>query len=88
MSRNTKRPIRRGPHPRKKTPRAPAKTFPTLLHWRDAHNLSQRDAAIVLGMSQSMYARYEDGRKLARGDDAKKLLLATGVPLEVLVGVA
>ncbi len=62
--------------------------YPTVLVWRLALNLSQRDAALLLGLSQSKYCRLERGKYLPVGADAKHIMSRTGVPLEVLVGVA
>lgn len=67
----------------RKTPR----TYPTLLAWRTAHGLNQREAAKVLGISQPVYGRIERGTRFVKGQKAKMIMEATRVPLEVLVGV-
>ena len=62
--------------------------YPNLLVWRLALNLNQRDAAALLGLTQSTYGRLERGKIRPVGEDAKHIMSRTGVPLEVLVGVA
>lgn len=62
--------------------------YPNLLVWRLALNLNQREAATLLGVSQSTYGRLERGTIRPVGEDAKHIMSRTGVPLEVLVGVA
>jgi transcriptional regulator with XRE-family HTH domain len=78
MSRNQKA---RRPQP----PRGP---FPSLLKWREAHGLNQREAAEVLGWSQTKYSRHERRLQFAKHAEARRLVVATRVPLEVVVGVA
>lgn len=82
MSDNAQRPRRR-----RKTIRA-RRTYPDLLAWREALGLSSADAAAVLAISQTQYSRLERGMYAVKGPKAKRLMLATGVPLEKLVGVA
>lgn len=62
--------------------------YPTLKAWRDATNLNQRDAAKLLGISQTYYGRLERGLQIATGRRAKFLREKTGVSIEVLVGAA
>ena len=70
--------------PIQRRPRA----YPTLLAWRTANDLSQREAADLLGMTQTSYSRAELGEVCPRKDALKRVLAETGVPLEVLVGIA
>jgi len=71
---------------------SPARTtrraYPNLSAWRQAHGLSQREAAKILGISQTYYSRLERGTQAARPTIAKQILAAVNVPLETLVGVA
>lgn len=60
----------------------------TLKAWRQAHRLSQRAAARHLGLSQADYQRYETGTNCPRPQRAAKLMLATGVSLATLYGIA
>ena len=60
--------------------------FTTLLDWRLAQRLSQREAAEILGISQKRYSMLERGRMYAKGPMAKRVRDVTGVPLEVIVG--
>lgn len=64
------------------------KAHRNLLAWRLALNLSQREAAAVLGFSQGKYSRLERGVGVAVRDEARKIMARTGVPLEALVGAA
>jgi transcriptional regulator with XRE-family HTH domain len=64
------------------------KEYPTLLAWRTASGLSQREAAAILGLTQATYSRMELGRTVPRRLALKRVLDRTGVPLEVLVRVA
>lgn len=68
--------------------RTTSRPYPNLATWRAAQNLSQHDAALRLGISQTYYSRLERGIQAARGSVAKRLMAETGVPLEVLVGAA
>lgn len=72
------------PRGRRKAKRA----YPNLVTWREAHDLNQHEAAAILGFTQTMYSRVERQKKLLVGDAAKRVMTETGVPLEVLVGVA
>ncbi len=62
--------------------------YPNVRVWRLALNLNQRDAAVLLGFTQSKYSRLERGKYVPVGAEAKHVMSRTGVPLEVLVGVA
>ncbi len=62
--------------------------YPTLRAWRQAQGLNQRDAAVLLEISQKSYSRVESGQQYVKGQLAARLMSRTGVPLEVLVGVA
>jgi transcriptional regulator with XRE-family HTH domain len=53
-----------------------------------ASGLSQREAASILGMTQATYSRLELGRTVPRRAALQRVLDRTGVPLDVLVGVA
>jgi transcriptional regulator with XRE-family HTH domain len=64
------------------------RTDPTVLAWRMASGLSQREAASILGMTQATYSRLELGRTVPRRAALQRVLDRTGVPLDVLVGVA
>ena len=64
------------------------KSYDSLLRWRLALNLNQREAALVLGMSQAKYSRLERGVGVAVRDEARKIKARTGVPIDVLAGVA
>jgi len=59
-----------------------------LLAWRTAQGLNQRDAAERLGMTQTSYSRAELGEVCPRKDALRRVIAETGVPLEVLVGIA
>jgi transcriptional regulator with XRE-family HTH domain len=75
-------------HAKRRRPRPAPATFPSFAAWREAHDLNQREAAEVLGFSQSTYSRFERGAAVAKGKEAKRLHVTTGVALEVIVGVA
>lgn len=64
------------------------RTYRDLKSWRDAQGFSQEQAAQHLGLSQSTYSRLERGARWCYGEKAKHIMQETGVPLEVLVGVA
>lgn len=72
----------------KHTKRIQRGTYPSLRVWRLALHLNQREAALLLGVSQSTYGRMERGTMRPVGAEAKHVMSRTGVPLEVLVGVA
>lgn len=59
-----------------------------MLVWRLSLNLNQRDAAKILGVNQSKYSRLERRITTTKGAEAKHIIERTGVPLEVLAGVA
>jgi len=64
------------------------RSYPNLKTWREAHGLTQDEAAVKLGVSQSYYAKLELGKRVPRKPYLERILAETGVPLEVLVGVA
>ncbi len=64
------------------------RSYPTLKAWRAALGLNQRDAALLLGVSQSLYARAESGTNSPRPQRAKNMSEKTGVSFETLMGVA
>lgn len=64
------------------------KRYDSLKDWREAHGLSQRDAAKILGMSQSAYAKWEIHRRAPRPNRLKALVAKTGVRIESLIGIA
>lgn len=68
--------------------RTRARVYPSLKRWRAAHELTQRQAAAKLGISQSYYTKLELGKRVPRQPHLERILTETGVPLEVLVGVA
>lgn len=64
------------------------KTYASLKAWRLAHGLNQREAAAALGLSQTMYARIEAQRGQPRATRGKVISEQTGVPFEIVMGVA
>jgi DNA-binding XRE family transcriptional regulator len=66
----------------------PRRAYPSLLAWRQARGLSQREAADVLGLTQTSYSRAELGQVCPRKESLRRVIAETGVPLEVLVGIA
>jgi transcriptional regulator with XRE-family HTH domain len=62
--------------------------YPTLKRWRDAQGINQRDAARLLGITQSEYSKFETGRRTPRPKRAGEIMDKTGVPLEALMGIA
>jgi transcriptional regulator with XRE-family HTH domain len=68
--------------------RSSVRAFPNLMTWRKTHKLNQHEAAKELGLTQSSYSRLERGVKIPVRDDLKRIVDLTGVPIEVLVGVA
>jgi len=68
--------------------RVSTRSYPDLKTWREAHELSQREAAERLAISQKAYSRFERRERFVKGELAKRLMAETGVSLEVLVGVA
>lgn len=69
-------------------PRSRTRAYPNLKRWREAHEWTHREAAARLGVSQSYYTKLELGKRIPRKKNLEKILAETGVPLEVLVGVA
>ncbi len=63
------------------------KTYSSLKAWRTAEGLTQREAAQLLGVRQALYARVELGQT-TRPVRAKAISDQTGVPFEILMGVA
>ena len=43
---------------------------------------TQKDLADILGISQSHYSNIENGNRMAGGDDALKISIVLGVPME------
>jgi transcriptional regulator with XRE-family HTH domain len=68
--------------------RTRSRSYPNLKTWRAAQGLSQDEAAAKLDISQSYYAKLELGIRVPRKPIMKRILAETGVPLEVLSGVA
>lgn len=68
--------------------RVTTRAYPDLKTWRDAKRFNQRQAAKLLGISQTYYGRLERREQLAIGKCAKRITELTGVPLEILVGAA
>lgn len=64
------------------------KTYPSLRAWRAALGLNQRDAAQLLGMTQSLYSKIEVGQNAPRPKRGKTIADKTGVPFESVMGVA
>lgn len=62
--------------------------YPTLKHWREANGLNQREAAGRLGITQSEYSKLETGKRTPRPKRLTAIVHETGVPLEVLLGIA
>ena len=73
---------------RKQVIKAAATRYPTLEAWREAANLSQMEAAKLLGISQTYYGRLERGEQVAVREKARNIMAKTGVPVEVLVGLS
>ena len=64
------------------------RTYPSLLAWRTANEMNQREAARSLGVTQALYARVELRRGAPRPKRAKAISDKTGVPFEIVMGVA
>ena len=64
------------------------KRFSTLKEWRAAHGYSQSQAGALIGVTQAAYGRYEMGRAHPRPAILRRVMKLTGVPVEVLAGVA
>lgn len=65
----------------------PRRTHP-LKAFREKHKLTQVEAAQRFGMAQSEWSRLERGLCRPNREITKRLLAETGVPLEVLMGIA
>jgi len=63
-------------------------TYSSLKAWRLAQQMNQREAASLLGVSQTLYARTEAKRGAPRPLRAKAISEKTGVPFEIVMGVA
>ena len=73
----------------KRAARRPAlPRYPDLLAWRLDHQLTSAEAARVLNVSQTTYSRLERRARAVKGPGARRLMILTGVPLEILTGVA
>jgi DNA-binding XRE family transcriptional regulator len=59
----------------------------SLRGWRLRHNLDQREAAKILGLSQSAYARFELQTRYPRPKVAKRMRIITGLSLEIILGI-
>lgn len=66
----------------------PRKQLRTLRAWREEKQLTQAEAAAKLGLSMSSYKLFEYRRRFVKGELAQHLMEETGVPIEVLAGVA
>jgi transcriptional regulator with XRE-family HTH domain len=64
------------------------RAYRSLAEYRQAYNLTQREAAKQFGVSQSAWSKMEAGNRHPRPERAKLLMEHTGVPLEVLMGIA
>lgn len=62
--------------------------FKSLLEWRQATQKTQMEAAQQFGISQPQWSIYERGRVHPLPKLAKRLADATGVALEILLGIA
>lgn len=63
-------------------------THRTLAAYRLANGLSQRDAAKLFAVSQAAWSLWERGKQRPHSRYVKRLVSKTGVPLEVLMGMA
>lgn len=68
--------------------RTPKRAFKSLKAYRKALKLNQREAAAKVGVSQSCWARAEAGQNIPHKARLKRILKETGVPLDVLMGIA
>jgi transcriptional regulator with XRE-family HTH domain len=59
----------------------------TLREWRESRGLSQAEAAELVGTNQARWSKYEHG-SIPRPGRLKRIAKVTGVPVEVLAGVA
>lgn len=62
--------------------------YKSLKAWRRAAGLSQIQAARVLNMSQTTYSRLERQARGVRPQRLKAIMATTGVPADVLLGIA
>lgn len=62
--------------------------YRSLREWRAAKGLTMAEAAEILGYSKPGYQKLEHGQRHPRPDDLRRILTITGVPIEVLAGVA
>lgn len=60
----------------------------SLLEWRKAHGYTQAQAAALLGISAPGYHTFEHGQRHPRPAALKRIVKITGVPVEVLAGIA
>lgn len=70
------------------TTRVVRHTYPNLKAWRRALRINQREAALLLGLSQSHYSKLERRTHATTGPRAKTITAKTGVPVDILVGAA
>lgn len=64
------------------------RSYPTLKAWRTAMQLNQREAAKQLGLTQSLYSKFERQTHRPRPERAKAISEKTGVPFEIVLRVA
>lgn len=64
------------------------KTYSSLKAWRAAQGWNQREAAHYLGLAQSVYAKVEARDNAPRPKRGKAISEKTGVPFEIVMGVA
>jgi transcriptional regulator with XRE-family HTH domain len=62
--------------------------YGSLRAWRASQGLSQPEAAAYLAISQGYYCKLERRIAAPRPAIAKRVTELTGVPLEVLLGIA
>ncbi len=60
------------------------RSYPSLKAWRDANQLTQREAARILGISQPSYCRLETGQYYPPRDLVKQIVEVANIPLELL----
>lgn len=60
----------------------------SLAAWREDMGFNQREAAAYLGITQAYYSKLERRTQTPRPTLAKRLRERTGVPLDVLFGIA
>jgi transcriptional regulator with XRE-family HTH domain len=64
------------------------RTYPNLKTWREENALTQREAARLLKLSQSVYSRIENHERAPKPLKAKAISLTAGVPLESVLGIS